>query len=218
MRLFSLLAATLLAATLASGQAGSPASNNVTPAGDPAALAHDQHEGLNVSVDPYIDTERAKKKFGKADPLPVGILPVEVFLKNELDQPIRIDLSTIQLEVRPPEGNRQEVDFLSAEEVAKDIVHPAGAATPSTRRFPPIGIPSSGDKKVDSMAEILKPLTLDADIVPPKGMIHGFLFFNLSHDMSLAAHSSLYIPNAMVVPSNKALMFFEVSLQAAPAR
>ena len=216
MRLFSLLAATLLGATLASGQAGGPASNNAA-ASDPAALAHDQHEGLNVSVDPYTDAERDKKKFGKADPLPAGILPVEVFLKNELDQPIRIDLSTIQLEVRPPEGNRQEVDSLSAEEVAKVMVHPAGAATPSTRRFPPIGIPSSGDKKVDSLAEMLQPLSLDADIVPPKGMIHGFLFFNLGRDMSLATHSSLYIPNAMVVPSNKALMFFEVSLPAAPA-
>ena len=144
---------------------------------------------------------------------------MEVFLRNELDQPIRIDLSTIQLEVHPPEGQRQDVDSLSAVEVAQAIVHPEGSQTPSTRRFPPIGIPSSGnDKKVESMADILRPLTLDADMVPPMGMIHGFVFFNLSHQMSLAEHASLYVPDAMLVPSNKALMFFEVSLAAMPGR
>src|SRR5215469_14709809 len=74
------------------------------------SLAHDRHDGLEVSADPYTDIERAKKKFGKANPVPAGILPVEVFLRNELDQPIKIDLSTIQLEVRPPEGQRQDVD------------------------------------------------------------------------------------------------------------
>ena len=217
MRFFTVFAAIPLAATLALGQAGSPAKTN--PPSDPATLAHDQHEGMSVSADPYTDAERAKKKFGKADPLPVGILPVEVFLRNELDQPIRIDLSSVQLEVRPPEGTRQEIDSLSSEEVAKTIVHPEGPPGPTTRRFPPIGIPSGGnDKKVESMKEALHPLALDADVVPPMGMIHGFLFFNLNHDISLATHSSLYIPNATVVPSNKALMFFEVSLQAAPAR
>lgn len=178
-------------------------------------LAHDRHDGLDVSADAYSDAERAKRKFDKATPVPAGILPVEVFLRNELDQPIRIDLSTVQLEIRPPEGQRQEVDALSKEEVAKAIVHPEGPPGPSTRRFPPIGIPSSGsDKKVTAMMEKLQPFALDADVVPPKGMIHGFLFFNMSHNLSLATYSSLYIPDALIAPSNKALMFFEVSLKA----
>ena len=201
------------------GQAGAPAKGNAAASNDQSTLAHDRHDGLNVSVDPYTDPERTKKRFGKADPLPAGILPVEVFLRNELDQPIRIDLSTVQLTVRPPQGNRQDVDSLSAEEVAKAIVHPEGPPGPSTRRFPPIGIPANGrDKKVESMIEALQPLTLDADVVPPMGMIHGFVYFNMGRNISLADHASLYIPNAMIVPSNKPLMFFEVSLQASPGK
>jgi hypothetical protein len=216
MRIFPLFAGMVLTATFAFGQASAPV--NAAATSEQGTLAHDRHDGLNVSVDPYTDAERAKKKFGKADPLPAGILPIEVFLRNELDQPIRIDLSTVQLEVRPPEGNRQEVDSLTAEEVAKAIVHPEGPPPPTARRFP-IGIPTGGkDKKVDSMAEALRPLTLDADVVPPMGMIHGFVYFNMGRNMSLAVHSSLYIPDAMVVPSNKALMFFEVSLPAPPGR
>jgi hypothetical protein len=213
MRFVPLYALILLACTSALAQAGPPTGNSSKAGGSEQPLSHDRHDGLNVSVDPYTDTERAKKKFGKADPLPAGVLPVEVFLRNELDQPIRIDLGTIQLEVRPPGSQRQDVDALPALEVAKVIVHPEGSAAPSTRRFPPIGIPSSGnDKKVENLAEILRPLALDADIVPPMGMIHGFLFFNLSHQMSLAENASLYVPDALLVPSNKALMFFEIAL------
>lgn len=213
MQIFSLFAVVLVAMALAFGQAGTPGNNSAAPENAEASLARDRHEGLNVSVDPYTDTERAKKKFGKANPLPAGILPLEVLIKNELDQPVRVDLNTIQLTVRPSGSRKQDVDSLSAMEVAKLIAHPEGSKTPSTRRFPPIGIPSSGDKKVEGMADILRPLALDSDVVPPMGMIQGFLFFNLSHEMSLAENASLYIPDAMLVPSNKTLMFFEVSLR-----
>ena len=217
MRLLWLFGAIVLMFAPAFGQAGAPAKGSAS--NDQSALAHDRHDGLNVSVDPYTDPERTKKRFGKADPLPAGILPVEVFLRNELDQPIRIDLSTVQLTVRPPQGNRQDVDSLSAEEVAKAIVHPEGPPGPSTRRFPPIGIPANGrDKKVESMIEALQPLTLDADVVPPMGMIHGFVYFNMGRNIPFTDHASLYIPNAMIVPSNKPLMFFEVSLQASPGK
>jgi hypothetical protein len=182
----------------------------------PARAHSDQHEGMSVSADPYSDAERSKEKFGKADPLPAGILPVEVVLRNETDQPIRIDMSTIQLVVRPHDGARQDIDRLTTVEVAAAIAHPEGPAPPKAPRFP-VGIPRSGtDKKVEKLADFLRPLSLDADVVPPMGAIHGFLFFNLSHNMSLAGTASLYLPDATVIPSKKALMFFEVSLGNAP--
>ena len=171
---------------------------------------------MSVSAEPYSDAERAKEKFGKANPVPAGILPVEGFLESEADQPIRIDISTIQLEVRPHDGARQDIDWLTAVDVAAAIAHPEGPAAPKARRFP-VGIPMSGnDKRAEKLADILQPLSLDADVVPPKGAIHGFLFFNLSHNMSLAGTASLYLPDATVIPSSKALMFFEVSLGNAP--
>jgi hypothetical protein len=208
MRLLGLAAAIFLGLISAYGQANAHA-----PSGSAqTTLVHDRHDGLDVSADPYTDAERAKNKFGKANPVPAGILPVEVFLRNELDQPIHIDLSTVQLEIRPPEGQRQEIDALDTEEVARTMVHPEGARTPSARRFP-IGIPSTNDKKVDSMMQNLRPFALDADVVPPNAMIHGFLFFNVSHNLSVASYASLYIPDAMIAPSNKPLMFYEVSLK-----
>jgi hypothetical protein len=179
-----------------------------------SSLPHDSHGGVTVTADPYSDADRAKAKFGKADPVPAGILPVEVSFRNETAQPIHVNLNTIQLNVRFPGGHQQYVDCLTVGQVADAVAHPNGPAAPSQRRFP-VGLPSSGDKKVDKLMDVLRPLSLDADIVPPMSTIHGFLFFDVSHDFSLVNRSSLYIPDIVTVPSNKPLIFFEISLGAA---
>jgi hypothetical protein len=207
MRTIPIAAAILFVCVSVQGQANSPAQ----PAHQPdESLPHDRHEGVSVSADAYSDPARAKEKFGKAaDPVPVGILPVEVFLRNETDQPMHVDLSTIQLDVHPRGGRRQDIDALSIHDVAAAVAHPNGPSAPQSRRFP-VGLPSATDKKTDKVADILGPLALDGDIVPPMGMIHGFLFFDLGNDMSLAESASIYVPDVTIVPSQKALMFFEV--------
>jgi hypothetical protein len=188
-----------------------PGSTN--PANPPAAASReDRHEGLSIVADPYTDAARAKEKFGKANPLVVGILPVEVFIRNESSQPIRVDLNTAQLEIRRHSGPRQDIDWLTASEVAKTIAHPGGARSPTQRRLPvPIPLPSK-DKAVLKLSEILAPLALDADVIAPKSSVHGFLYFDVNHDVSIVANASLYIPDVVVVPTNKVLMFFDVPL------
>ena len=176
-----------------------------------ATPRQDRHDGLSISVDPYNEPGRAKEKFGKANPLAVGILPIEVSMHNDTDRPIRVDLSTIQLEVHFSEDRHQQLDWLPPQQVANQVAHPKGTPAPQARRFP-IGIPSGADSKADKLAEMLKPLSLDADIVPPKGAIHGFLFFDLNHNMSLVATASLYVPDVTTVPPSKPMMFFEVPL------
>ncbi len=207
-----LLAASLLVCAGALAQTNSSAGKNAAPANQPAAsLPQDKHEGLTVSVNSYTEPDRAKEKFGKANPLIVGILPVEVFLFNETLQPMRIDISTIQLSVQFPGGKHQDVDSISAKEVAAAVAHPNGPPGPQSRRFP-VGIGSVTDKKTDKMLETLGPLALDADIVPPMATIHGFVFFDLNGDLTLATNASLYVPDVTTIPANKPLMFFEVPL------
>jgi hypothetical protein len=211
-RTFSLLAAALLVCAGAFAQSNSSSGKNAPPASQPSAsLPQDKHEGLTVSVNSYTEPDRAKEKFGKANPLLVGILPVEVFLHNETTQPMRIDVSTIQLSVRFQSGKHQDVDSIPAKEVAAAVAHPNGPSGPQSRRFP-VGIGSMSDKKTDKMLETLGPLALDADIVPPMATIHGFVFFDLNGDLTLAANASLYVPDVTAIPSNNALMFFEVPL------
>jgi hypothetical protein len=216
-RRLSLLFALLFPVASLLAQTGSPSATPPpsTSASHAPALPEDRHGGLSISVDPYTNTERAKAKFGKANPVPAGILPVEVFLKSEIAHPIKVNLETVQLDVRI-ENQHQDLDWLSAAQVANLIVHPRGnPSAPSERRFP-VGIPTpSKDKKVDRLAQQLRPFALDSDIVPPLGTIHGFLFFDVNRDFEAATTSSLYIPDVVLLPEKTPLMFFEVPLTSA---
>jgi hypothetical protein len=212
MKIISLLAALSIACVSTFAQTAR--SSSTSPEKGAASLPQDRHEGMSISADPYTNSARAKEKFGKANPVEVGILPVEVFIRNETAQPMRVNLETVQLEVHFSNGTRQDIDWLRPAEVANAIAHPGGAKNPQARRLP-IPLPSN-DKKADKLAEILAPLTLDADVVPPMGMVHGFLYFNVNHEMSVAANSTLYAPDIVILPTNKPLMFFEVPLGAPP--
>ena len=216
-KLPSLAAAVFLFTAGAFAQSNPHSDKTPNPAPTPAATAReDRHEGLSIVADPYTDTARAKEKFGKANPLNVGILPIEVFIRNESPQPIRVDLSTVQLEVRMHSGPRQEIDWLTADEVAKAIAHPGGARDPQRRRIPvPVTIPGK-DKNIQKFAEILSPLALDADVIAPKASVHGFLYFDVNHDISVVSHSSLYVPDVVVLPTKKLMMFFDVPLGSEP--
>jgi hypothetical protein len=212
-RIVSVLAAMFLACASAFAQAKPAPRDAALPAAHlDESLPHDRHGGMSVSAEPYTNPKRSKEKFGKADPLAVGILPVEVIMRNETREPIRIGLRTIQLEIRGRGARLQGIDWLTVGEVAGAIAHPKGTPAPQSRRFP-IGVPlPQNDKKTDKIANILQPLALDADIVPPMGVVHGFLFFDLGHDLSLLANASLYVPDAISVTSKKPLIFFEVPL------
>jgi hypothetical protein len=190
-------------------------SNSPPPAAaGSSALPQDKHGGLTVSVDPYADAHRAKDKFGKsANPVPAGILPVDVYFKNDTPHPIRVDLETVQLEVQFGGGKQQYIDWLPIGQVAGLIRHPGGEpSAPSARRFP-VGIPLSGkDKKLDSIIADLRPFALNSNVIPPLGTIHGFLFFDVSHDFSAVQKASLYLPDVVLLPDQTPLMFFEVPL------
>lgn len=191
---------------------GSP----TAPAADPTLeLQQDSHAGLTVMADPLTDVARAKDIFGKANPIDAGILPVQVYLRNESAQPIRVNIDTIQLVVHLLNGGRQDLDWLSAQEVAAAIAHPGGIAPKQPHRIAGIPLPT-GDKKADKLAEILQPLTLDGEIISPMSTLRGYLYFDVSHELKLANTASLYVPDVFSMPSGKPLMFFETPIGKKP--
>ncbi len=197
--------------------AQSKSATPAAPAADPTAdLQRDSHSGLTVMADPLTDIPRAKDIFGKANPIDAGILPVQVYLRNESAQPIRVNIDTIQLVVHLMSGGRQDLDWLSAQEVAAAIAHPGGIPPKQPHRIAGLPLPS-GDKKADKLAEILQPLTLDGEIIAPMSTLRGYLYFDVSHELKLAKTASLYVPDVFSMPSGKPLMFFETPVGKKPA-
>ncbi len=183
---------------------------------DPATLPnHDKHEGLLIAADPYTDVERSKQTFGKDDPAKGGIVPIDVYFRNDTDQALRIELSTIRLEVDPPDEDHQKVAALSVKEVAVLVVHPRGPADPTvTRNRLPVPIPMpKHDKAVEKAAAALQAFAFDSDVLPPHSTLHGFFFFDLGRDMSMMRYAELYIPDVSIMNGNKLLMFFDIPLQ-----
>jgi hypothetical protein len=178
-----------------------------------ALLAHDEHQGFDVSADPYTGSARTKDRFGKNNPYEAGILPIDVSLTNKTAQAMRVNLEAIRLDVAQPGSPAQHLQSLSVDEVADRIAYPSGSPSPEASRLPgPLHLPHH-DKKAEKVAENLRPLALDADVIAPGATLHGFLFFDLGHHFEQVVNASLYVPDVRSIVGAQSLTFFEVSLK-----
>ncbi|MCL4523318.1 MAG: hypothetical protein M1453_15215 [Acidobacteria bacterium] len=185
---------------------------------DPATLpARDAHEGLLIAADPFDDAARSKERFGKKSPHSVGILALEVYFKNDTAKAIHVDLERIRLSIEAPGQDRQQLRPMLLETVVNSIVYPEGLNPIAPRK--PRPFPGSGtgtkDKDVKKVDEVLRPLALEMDVLPPKATVRGLLFFDLGRKFEKLRYSQLYVPDLAFVADGKALMFFEVDLSKA---
>jgi hypothetical protein len=184
-------------------------------AADPATLpAHDSHQGLLIAADPYVTSERSEQKFGKRHPYSVGLLAIDLFLRNDSETPLRINLDTIELHVAAPGQKRQRLESLTPQEVAYRIVVPNGPAL-RAKRGPIPGIAGGKQKEIAKMADSLRYLMLESDLVGPHNTIQGFVIFDVDRHFEDTEHSTLYIPDVSRVGSGNKLFFFEIDLKSA---
>lgn len=186
---------------------------------DPASLpARDEHQGLLVTVDPYVSKDRYKDKFGKHTPFEAGVVALEVYFRNDTAAPLKIDLDAIRLLIAAPGDTKQKIEPLTPNDVA-DLVLLNGKVNATQRRLPlplPGGVPKSGKgKEWDEFAAELRSMALSSDILAPNSVSHGFVYFDIDRQFSWLAGSRLQIPDVSSMLDHKALFFFEVDLSAA---
>lgn len=187
---------------------------------DPTTLpARDSHEGLLIAADLIDDAARSKDRFGKKSPYSVGILALEVYFKNSTSKAIRLDLERIRLIIEAPGQSRQQLHPMALESVINAIVYPQGLNPTAPRKPRPLPFPGSGtgskDKDVKQVDEVLRPLAMEMDILPPQATIRGLLFFDLDGNFEKLQYAQLYVPELKFIADGKALMFFEVDLSKA---
>ena len=190
-----------------------------TGSADPASLsARDSHQGLLIAADPYTSVNRYKEKFGKHTPYEGGIIAIELFLRNDNESPIRLNLKTMQLLMSAPGESRQRLEPLSPEEVADRVL--AKPAKDPTPRFPVprVGPPPSNkhDKTWEDFAATVRSAALGTDLLPPHATTHGFVYFDIDRHYEWISNARLDIPDLAFMNDAKPLFFFEIDLAPSP--
>jgi hypothetical protein len=187
------------------------ASAQTAPA-DPMTLrTRDTHQNLTIVADPYVTADRYSKTiFGKTSPYEAGIVAINIYLRNDNDTPIRLNLNTILLMISVPRQDHEKLLPLTAEEVADRAILKGRA--PSGPRLPFPGSGGGPRKAWDEMTSMLRPLILSSDVLPPHSTMHGYLFFDVDHNFDAIRYSSVYIPDLIFMTDKKPLLFYEIDL------
>src|ERR1700674_3275339 len=158
--LYRLLALTLLWPLGASAQ---------TAAVDPLTLrTRDTHQNLTIIADPYVTADRYTKTiFGKTSPYEAGIVAINIYLRNDNDTPIRLNLNTILLMISVPRQDHEKLLPLTPEEVADRAILKVKSDLHAPRLpFPRPGGSSGKGKAWDEMTSVIRSLVLSTDVLP----------------------------------------------------
>jgi hypothetical protein len=128
---------------------------------------------------------------------------------------MKVALDRIRLSFQLDQDNRQELQALTAAQVADQVLKPgAKDPTKSRARVPlPVNIPRSGNDKhwteLEQQAEIAG---VPANVIAPHSTVQGLLYFDLQGQFDLLNGAHLYVPDITVMEKNRSLTYFEIDL------
>ena len=201
---FAITAACVFGFKLSAGQQGSLKGASL-----------EAHEGLTISAQPWTDAAQYKEKFPKKSPFSAGILAVNVAFRNDSPESLRINLERIRLTVQLDAENRQEVQPLSADQLADAVFKPAAKDPTAKRQRLPIPVPSSSGGRDKHWSELQKQAleaAVPSSVVATHGTVQGLLYFDLQNQFDLCQTAHLYIPEIVEMQQGRALTYFDIDL------
>jgi hypothetical protein len=180
----------------------------------------ESHEGLTISARPWTAAGLYKEAFPKKSPYSAGILAIHVAFRNDSNYSLKVSLDRIRLSFHIDEDNRQEVQALTAEQVADEILKPGGKDPTKRSKIPlPVSIPkTSKDKQWHELQQQAEIAGVPASVIAPHSTVQGLLYFDMQGQFDLLSGAHLYIPDVNVMESNRSLTYFEIDLSHAAAK
>jgi hypothetical protein len=175
----------------------------------------ESHEGMTISANPWKDASKYKEKFPKKSPYAAGIVAVQISFRNDSDESMKVNLSSIRLIVHLDSENTQELPSLSPAELMQAVLKPGGKDPTATRKkLPiPVNIPNSGkDKNADELQREAQEASVPTGVIAPHSTVQGLLYFDLQNQFDLLETAHLYVPDIVLMRGNRALTFFDVDL------
>jgi len=180
------------------------------------AAIQDSHEGMTISIDPWTVASRYKERFPKKSPFQKGVIALHVSFRNDTDESIRVDLPHIRLLLQLNEDERQELEPLTADDVADTVLLKSSGKDPTARKLPlpiPIGRSApSRDKNWTEFRDTCQNAAIPSPIVAAHTTLEGLLYFDLRGEVELLQSSRLYVPNLTTMSTKQPLSFFDIAL------
>jgi hypothetical protein len=181
----------------------------------------DAHEGVTIGVDPWTQANRYKEKFPKKTPFGAGIVGLRLSIRNDNDEAVKLNLQRIRLLVLLDPENRQELQALSADDVADTVMLKQNGKDPTARRSPiplPISRPKpTRDKNWEEFQAACQNAGMPSSVIGAHSTMEGLVYFDLRGEWDLLQTARLYVPDLQRMTSKQAISYFDIDFSKGTA-
>lgn len=174
----------------------------------------DSHEGVTIGVEPWTQASRYKAKFPKKTPFAAGIVALKMSIRNDNDEAVKLNLHRIRLLVQLDPENRQELEALTADDVADAVMLRQNGKDPTARRLPiplPINRPKpTRDKNWEEFHGDVQNAGIPSGVIGAHGTMEGLVYFDLRGEWDLLQTARLYVPDLQRMTSQQAILYFDI--------
>jgi len=174
----------------------------------------DAHEGVTIGVEPWTQASRYKEKFPKKNPFAAGIVALKLSIRNDNDEAVKLNLHRIQLLVQLDADNKQELEALTADDVADAVMLRQNGKDPTARRLPiplPINRPKpTRDKNWEEFRGDCQNAGIPSGVIGAHSTMEGLVYFDLRGEWDLLQMARLYVPDLERMTSKQAISYFDI--------
>jgi len=174
----------------------------------------DAHEGVTIGVEPWTQASRYKEKFPKKSPFAAGIVALKLSIRNDNDEAVKLTLRRIRLLVQLDAENRQELEALTADDVADAVMLRQNGKDPTARRLPiplPINRPKpTRDKNWEEFRGDCQNAGIPSGVIGAHSTMEGLVYFDLRGEWDLLQTARLYVPDLQKMTSQQAILYFDI--------
>jgi len=174
----------------------------------------DAHEGVAIGVEPWTQANRYKDKFPKKSPFAAGIVALKLSIRNDNDEAVKLNLHRIRLLVQLDQDNKQELEALTADDVADAVMLRQNGKDPTARRLPiplPINRPKpTRDKNWEEFHGDCQNAGLPSSVIGAHSTMEGLVYFDLRGELDLLQTARLYVPDLQRMTSQQAILYFDI--------
>ena len=194
----------ILSWPVALGQEGKPMRTSIL----------DAHEGVAIGVEPWTQASRYKERFPKKSPFAAGIVALRLSIRNDNDEAVKLNLHRIRLLVQLDEDNKQELESLTADDVADAVMLRQNGKDPTARRIPiplPINRPKpTRDKNWEEFRGDCQNAGIPSGVIGAHSTMEGLVYFDLRGEWDLLQTARLYVPDLQKMTSQQAILYFDI--------